>query len=504
MFLKKLVQSLHQNRSLIHCALLLLVIVFYSYLRSRYLETNNWKADVGYCFAEVGKCMSDGSRHGIVKYTREADPEANSLPVCYSLPDANGDETICYSNLVALSCAGAMWDAHNPVDMKTLFSGVHSGENYILYDVAILILSVLVLIMYVLFSTKNSYFVSNIDGAFSSGSDSKKMKLMCNALMIVQVVLMFVSSHSFSLIRVVSCGLDEKATHQGNRRHRLSSRSENLFDNDKCHCNSNIRSIISPDDFVVSNYATLSLLLAVACLCSAIYSMFYRHAENNGDDDPEHINETRDADGNESHSMESESFRYLTRTLSGNIAARRYTAAAARAGQRQMAAEVFQDHTTFKKRNEGKMGLWKFGYRACGIDPDSNGDEECAVCLEPLVGGAASASGGTSGRKLSSRSAREGAGGRGSRGRARVVPFESGAEVADNTSVSSAVDVEAAGQRGQQAVVHHQVKGDADTAPVKLPCGHCFHERCICAWMRANSTCPICRADLETGRGGSE
>jgi ribosomal protein S27E len=436
--------------------------------------------------------MSDSGRNGITKYTHMEDPEANALPVCYNHAGANGDENICYSSLEALSCTVDTWDSHDPVDMGALFSKSLSGENYIAYDVVILILSVLVLVMHALFSTKHSCFVSQTEGAFSNDSDSQKMRLACNVLIIVQASLMIVSSHSFSLMRVVSCGLDEKSS-LGIRR-LSSSSSENRFNSDICHtCDSNIRSIVFPRDFVVSSYATLAVLLAVACLCSAMYNTLYHNAEDNDDDDAEaiaEINNTEAADEGES-----QSFRYLARTLSGNMAARRYTASAARTGQRQTAAEVFQDHTAFKKRNEGKMLLWKFGYQACGIDSSKNGDDECAVCLEPLVSGPADAAGGrNAGRRLSSSSSRESS--KGARGRARVVPFESG-----DASVPPAA--ESAGQWRHQAVAHCAVTG-TDMAPVKLPCGHCFHERCICAWMRAHATCPICRADLETGRGGSE
>ncbi|MDR3549611.1 MAG: RING finger protein [Candidatus Pacebacteria bacterium] len=33
---------------------------------------------------------------------------------------------------------------------------------------------------------------------------------------------------------------------------------------------------------------------------------------------------------------------------------------------------------------------------------------------------------------------------------------------------------------------------------IYLPCYeyHHFHEKCICAWMRRNSSCPICKKDI--------
>ena len=34
----------------------------------------------------------------------------------------------------------------------------------------------------------------------------------------------------------------------------------------------------------------------------------------------------------------------------------------------------------------------------------------------------------------------------------------------------------------------------------QIPCGHIFHEYCICKWAREHTTCPVCRANLDTGR----
>jgi hypothetical protein len=31
---------------------------------------------------------------------------------------------------------------------------------------------------------------------------------------------------------------------------------------------------------------------------------------------------------------------------------------------------------------------------------------------------------------------------------------------------------------------------------LKLPCGHKFHSQCIRDWNQANSSCPVCRADI--------
>jgi len=33
----------------------------------------------------------------------------------------------------------------------------------------------------------------------------------------------------------------------------------------------------------------------------------------------------------------------------------------------------------------------------------------------------------------------------------------------------------------------------------KLPCGHCFHTKCLKGWLNMNRNCPLCRADLLSG-----
>ena len=30
----------------------------------------------------------------------------------------------------------------------------------------------------------------------------------------------------------------------------------------------------------------------------------------------------------------------------------------------------------------------------------------------------------------------------------------------------------------------------------ELPCGHCFHPRCVCSWLLTERHCPLCRFDI--------
>lgn len=493
-FVIKFGKIMHRKRLMIRATTILLVIVYYSYLRSRFLHTNNWESDVGYCFAEVGKCMTDSTLHGIVRYAAEDEPNSKVLPVCYNTAGVHHDQNICYSNLVSLSCTGAEWNAHDTLDLESLFGRTHSKQNYISYDVAILILSIIVFVLYNLFSSKNSNFVDQSEGSFSSVSDSRKMIVLGNVLMIVQVALMIASSQSFALMRVVSCGLGGKSTSTGIMNSFSSSGGD---DSDLCNtCNSNIRSIVFAHDLLVSSYPTLSMLLAVAVLCCAIYAMCYANTDEE-EVEEWHANSLDTESGSESR-MERETFWYLARTLSGNMAARRYTAT----DRVRTPAEEFHVHATFKKRNEGRMRLWKFGYKDCGIDPAAV-EDECAVCLEPLAGrlqGSSSSnrSGDHSGWKIFSDISRKG-GVRASRTRTRVVPFEVGIPPERETAAAH-TDVES--PSGLNAS-HQTTASPNELAPVKVPCGHCFHESCICGWMRAHQTCPICRADLETGTMGN-
>ncbi|CCW65313.1 unnamed protein product [Phytomonas sp. EM1] len=35
-----------------------------------------------------------------------------------------------------------------------------------------------------------------------------------------------------------------------------------------------------------------------------------------------------------------------------------------------------------------------------------------------------------------------------------------------------------------------------DSGARRLPCGHCYHEKCLTQWFEQHSTCPYCRANL--------
>ena len=34
-----------------------------------------------------------------------------------------------------------------------------------------------------------------------------------------------------------------------------------------------------------------------------------------------------------------------------------------------------------------------------------------------------------------------------------------------------------------------------DETDLKLPCNHCFHEKCLAEWFEESPTCPMCRKD---------
>ena len=304
---------------------------------------------------------------------------------------------------------------------------------------------------------------------------------------------MFASSQMFLLLRVVSCGIEEESH---TRRH------QNDWDEGMCDdCKTNIRSIVLPHNFLVEHYPAISItfgiLILMACVYNTIFSETDEEAEGAGD-----------------------IFSFFSRQDSEDAmhavrAARRYRTAshvsvnASIENERRnsSAAEVYHNHSVFKKKNEGRMRNWKFGFEACGIDPShsvgkSAEEDECAVCLEPLVCSSSEDKGSTvpvAPSATTGWSAWEALG----QGRPSAVTeremrgsgwsgssFSSSSRRTGRSRLASVVPVNSQNNGGT---------GGALLVPVKLPCGHCFHERCICAWMRTESSCPICRADLETG-----
>ena len=462
MYLCQFAGLLHRKRALLQCAVLVLNLSFFVYLRFKSAATNNWRADVKYCFAQVGECMTRGSTFGI-------ENGAGTPPLCYS--DAGSDDTICYSSTEALGCMTSVWHTHNDVVLDDMFESQYSRQTYFDYDIIILAFTTILIVTTTLFQTSKSNFVSEQEEAFSSVSDSAKMNILSVVLSVIVVSLMFASSQAFSLMRVVSCSLDN-----GHHSRRFLQQY-NASDSAICQsCKSNVRSIIFPDDSVVEDYpsfcVTLALLIITICSYTAVFPPSTQDEQASDREDEHSADSPR---GGERHG-DSESSRYFGHSSNSQISPRRY--AAAWNGERlpQTAAEVFRDHSTFKRIHEGEMRLWKFGYKDCGLDSlgSPKRDVECAVCLERIRSEASDSVSGS-------------------------VDTPSRTYRKKSSALSSFSRV-----TGRRAASVTPVVGSPDSmamylVPVRLPCEHIFHERCICAWMRSHSTCPICRADLVTG-----
>lgn len=53
----------------------------------------------------------------------------------------------------------------------------------------------------------------------------------------------------------------------------------------------------------------------------------------------------------------------------------------------------------------------------------------------------------------------------------------------------------AAADNGDQCTVCMNRFGSG-TAAKKVPCGHVFHESCICEWLTVHNSCPLCRRKI--------
>ncbi|KAM0910131.1 hypothetical protein ACQ4PT_014353 [Festuca glaucescens] len=65
-------------------------------------------------------------------------------------------------------------------------------------------------------------------------------------------------------------------------------------------------------------------------------------------------------------------------------------------------------------------------------------------------------------------------------------------------------EVVAAGAGGADCAVCLSELADGDKVRELPNCGHAFHVECVDAWLRAKTTCPLCRADVELPQGNGK
>jgi hypothetical protein len=513
-------KELHRNRSVLYCGIQLLILAFYSYLKLKAIITNGWESDTEYCFAQVGKCMARHGDYGIVDNVRnEYESSSAVLPVCYSMSD-DGSSTECYSSDRHLECTREKWITHGYDDIRELFQE-ETNPSLVKFDVAIIILSILVLILTVLFSGPNSCFASQDQVPLTSHSDMRKMMYLSLILTVIQLALMVTSSQILSFITVASCGIDDDEAKEKYKKSGDDD-ADNHNGRELCDsCNANIRSIVFPKDSMLLQYSRCAIILSMALMCSSVYNMVYLIRDD--ELSRVHVGDQRSA--NDPYSAEaSETLRYLAYLSATRFSDRH---AMSRYVHQESATDVYQDHRAFKFRNKRKMSKWKFGNKiACGgvegdLTESSSKTDECAICLEPLTSPQTAdvetaktapdidnshtcedmrdvvVNNGDTGREsYEDRDARM------SRlWHARVMPYDPTSQYTHSFSyIGHVPDFYAPHTRQTPLTDSDKVE---QMAPVEVPCGHVFHERCICAWMRAHATCPICRADLETGRGGN-
>ncbi|KAM0874326.1 hypothetical protein ACQ4PT_037488 [Festuca glaucescens] len=72
------------------------------------------------------------------------------------------------------------------------------------------------------------------------------------------------------------------------------------------------------------------------------------------------------------------------------------------------------------------------------------------------------------------------------------------------TSYRKEVVATGAGAGGSDCAVCLSELADGDKVRELPNCGHAFHVECVDAWLRAKSTCPLCRADVELQQGNGK
>jgi hypothetical protein len=171
-------------------------------------------------------------------------------------------------------------------------------HNYFFYETWILSFSMITLLITQLFEMQSSRYVAPEEEGNVSHNEISSMVKMNSGFGFCTFAIMITSSQSFSLMQSEQCIVDKRG----------------LVANFCLHvnfCRTELRSIISPDDFLIAHYPSICITLAMCALVIVIYTICYPPQE---DEDEEYAAGTRNSFMTSTDSYD-DPFMYLMRTM---------------------------------------------------------------------------------------------------------------------------------------------------------------------------------------------
>lgn len=435
---------------------LLMIMIFYCGLEGNANDNNDFETSKEYCISGIGSCKSANANYGVAH-----NKNVDFFPVCYS----ESVDNPCLSN-EAFSCLSQKIKQDDYEESDVEEEVVPRQHDYFVYGVHIIIFTSIALVGTLVFQS-NLLGISFIEDETAFSSKDATEFIIDKSISVCSFIV-------FSLILASSVQLNYMKEEQCRGHH--SKHSKDPFCNYLDQCQADIRSVVFPSAFFASHYRDITITVACLLLAAELFTFIFppEHDETvlleNGDRIRQMV--IRPMVSTPSFNSESGSaLVYVVQTPRGRRVSRTYMTpvASPRASEMYSPARYLQHHSTLKRIKEKETKNWIFGVKPSDIAGEN---QECSICLESLKSDSVKV------------------------GPNRNDPSSKKSKSTVNSSARPRISPEASAQERNQDDDQFDVSLQAI---VQIPCKHYFHELCIFEWIRENSTCPVCRADITTG-----
>lgn len=427
-------------RKYLKVIVLVLTFAFLLSLKSKGKESNNWDLTRRNAYADMSICDRILSDHYV-----------DSIPVLSFTTDLTDSHyySILFENENGNKARKCIYDANYDssntlmdeydydVDKLTSRFTRDVARVYFPYLTVIIILSIASFVLTVLFenTNTNALTVSYEQGRFLSSKQNLIATRLNGCLIFCIIGFLFVSSNSFTFTWIEDCY------------QRYTYTDVNDFCSAVDKYGLDIVSVISPDDYLVNAYRSISLSLSVLLIIACAIS-------NNNSQSNRTVSRNRFRVNNRRSTVIPDNLDDLIHYLSRYVNNDHQNSSNNASNNTRIAAssEFANSIINIAKRNRA-IATWKTVLNEDG----KHNEEECAICLSSLFSHS-------------------------------------------NTKVKASTEDDA----DEENSISSRMAKVEDPIVVSSLCGHLFHRPCLLAWRVSApisaSTCPICRKPIDEYR----